>query len=893
MSDCSHENINGITRTNNNPLPPLPSTSMPEYLYQQSFHQFIPQCTQFTSINTQNLSNPSNYQNFHQNLQEPQIGQNQQIHSNSGILPSFSQEIPNSSQLNINEVKNDVTNIIPTINNIQSQIPSKSSSQNLNPTNEGLNIQRLSPNNQQQQQQSSSQHLQIPQQQFKESTGNHQHLPLPSSNFSTSFPFWLDYQNNNQTLTENSISSEYYPPFTSMAAAFDYNNNGQIMMGMLPAMYPQNFQIQDEQPSSQYFSVGGLYDSLAAAAAIAAGQMIDPSQIIGNGNFCWPSFDYYGGGGQNSSINWTHWGYPTPLIDNNVGDLINQQNHSAIESGSSLNVFDSICPIIEGNTEIKNHQQINSNNSRNWQKTAALLAAASSSNNFNSNRQITSKFLSKRSRVKGHTSSLTATNGNGSQQHRMEGSQSGHSNTNSSTLNANEFGGILENENEQMKLQTISPLLLNFPPIQQLTSSAMREYLANPGRYECAMWIFHAKVAQKSYGNEKSSDFLSIGDTCHEILSELSATIGINQPQNIAERLSYHISHPLDFSNGKTNFSYACGGIDLGTFSSQRIKVISKPSKKKQSMKSSDCKYLCVSNGSKIALFNRLRSQTVSTRYLHVENGCFHASSTKWGAFHINSDNPQPFTTNNSNNQTSAIITYGSIVQLVDAQNIALPRLRIRKVDKQMVLLDPSSQGEPVSQLHKCAFQMVDTSGAVIAGQESLYLCLSHDKIIQHQAVRIDPNRHQISDGAAWTIISTDKSEYRWAEPLTGIGSFARLPITPMPQLHNLNISNTETEIKSEIPTNIELNGSNFSPSIRVWLGATPTETIFCSSERLNCLIPSLNSICSDLGFTTETAILANSNNGNEKLDVPILLIREEDSVVFPTSLSFTYSLAG
>uniref|UniRef100_A0A915LE32 RBP-J/Cbf11/Cbf12 DNA binding domain-containing protein n=1 Tax=Meloidogyne javanica TaxID=6303 RepID=A0A915LE32_MELJA len=209
-------------------------------------------------------------------------------------------------------------------------------------------------------------------------------------------------------------------------------------------------------------------------------------------------------------------------------------------------------------------------------------------------------------------------------------------------------------------LQTISPILLNFPPIQQMTSAAMRDYLANPGRYECAMWIFHAKVAQKSYGNEKSSDFLSNGDSCHEMFSEIISTIGINQPQNPTERLScHHIAHPLDFTNGKdycaakalfisdtdkrkyfylhTTFSHACGGIDIGTFSSQRIKVISKPSKKKQSMKSSDCKYLCVSNGSKIALFNRLRSQTVSTRYLHVENGCFHASSTKWGAFHINS----------------------------------------------------------------------------------------------------------------------------------------------------------------------------------------------------------------------------------------------------------------
>lgn len=426
---------------------------------------------------------------------------------------------------------------------------------------------------------------------------------------------------------------------------------------------------------------------------------------------------------------------------------------------------------------------------------------------------------------------------------------------------------------------------------QRLTREAMKNYLENKSLYDMRLIILHAKVAQKSYGNEKRffcpppciylqesgwkhKQEQVLRETKSDQSSQLCAFIGIGNSEQEMQQLDFSNK---DYCAAKTLFisdsdkrkhfmltvkMFYANGIDIGVFHSQRIKVISKPSKKKQSLKNTD---LCIASGTKVALFNRLRSQTVSTRYLYAEKfpgedrGTFNASSNQWGAFTIHlldedESESEEFTVR------EGYIHYGSTVKLVCAvTKMALPRLVIRKVDKQTALLDAD---DPVSQLHKCAF--------FLKGTERSYLGLEHEKIVQVPATTCskEPNKEIVTDGASWTIISTDSAEYTFSE---GMGPVSA-PLTPVPIVHSLNLCGGGPSAQ------LELTGENFQPSHRIWLGEVECDTLFRCENTLICDVPDISAFKDGWRWVEKPE------------HVEVSIVRQHDGVIYSTGLTFTYT---
>ncbi|XP_047204323.1 recombining binding protein suppressor of hairless-like protein isoform X1 [Girardinichthys multiradiatus] len=404
--------------------------------------------------------------------------------------------------------------------------------------------------------------------------------------------------------------------------------------------------------------------------------------------------------------------------------------------------------------------------------------------------------------------------------------------------------------------------------------------------------ILHAKVAQKSYGNEKrffcpppcvyisghgwrvmqdhwkaggygDSVYRICGYMCLDSSSQSQAdTFKLLFDEQPNSRQLFACAKSL-FISDQDKRKHFClllrlflgNRQEVGSFQSRMIKVISKPSQKRQSMKNAD---LCISSCSKVALFNRLRSQTVSTRYLSVDRGAFIASARQWTAFTITMVDDQR-ADQGGFVLSEGFICYGSVVQLVCTESgVALPPMVIRKVNKQHAILDVD---EPVSQLHKCAFQFRDNPNA--------YLCLSNDTIIQYQAPSSnqDSSRVVLNDGSCWTIIGVEVVEFTFNQGLASIET----PVSPFPVITGLEVNGGGHVAM------LEIHGENFSPHLKMLFGNSEAETMFKSPKSLLCVIPDVST------YSDSWRCL------RRIITLPLSLIRT-DGLIYRTSYSFTYT---
>ncbi|XP_043944926.1 recombining binding protein suppressor of hairless-like protein [Protopterus annectens] len=420
-----------------------------------------------------------------------------------------------------------------------------------------------------------------------------------------------------------------------------------------------------------------------------------------------------------------------------------------------------------------------------------------------------------------------------------------------------------------------------------VTKDVMRQYLQI--RPDQTVVILHAKVAQKSYGNEKRffcpppCVYLSgpgwklkqeqlkangLGDSSWKLFGYMgldsmgnrqAGALKLNfEDQSDSRKFGCAKALYISDADKRKHFRlvlnlFFSNGQEVGTFYSKMIKVISKPSQKKQSMKNAD---LCISSGSKVSLFNRLRSQTVSTRYLSVEGGAFIASARQWAAFtlHLVDDHYS----RDEFHLREGYICYGSAVKLVcTLTGVTLPTMILRKVNKQYAILDVD---EPVSQLHKCAFQFKDSR---------MYLCLSNEKVIQYQASPCpkESNKDLLNDGSCWTIIGTEAVEYTFSESLVEMQS----PVTPVPVIYNLEL-NGGGDVAM-----LELQGENFNQNLKVWFGDVEAETMYRSPKSLMCVVPDVSAFGSEWKWL------------RHPIKMPLSLIRN-DNLIYCSTFSFTYT---
>lgn len=248
---------------------------------------------------------------------------------------------------------------------------------------------------------------------------------------------------------------------------------------------------------------------------------------------------------------------------------------------------------------------------------------------------------------------------------------------------------------------------------------------------------YHAAAAQKSYGQEKRflcppplvritgplvphlrnqtlkmSVLSEMGNTLQESVASYDTEHGLvcfkqlhisSQGKDKQFQLVLTLSENAPENESTSNSNSNSGGIVIpvmpevkkpwATLPSLPVHIISKPSKKTTRGNTPG-----VSNFGSVALFNRINSQTVRTKYLSSNDDGFTTSSSHWAPFEIEvigAESPH------------APVVYGSRVVLKGGNgNFRSHEYIIRKVEKHKSLAVDA--GRQVSQMQKIALMRAD-----------------------------------------------------------------------------------------------------------------------------------------------------------------------------------------
>ncbi|WVQ67812.1 uncharacterized protein L199_006017 [Kwoniella botswanensis] len=217
----------------------------------------------------------------------------------------------------------------------------------------------------------------------------------------------------------------------------------------------------------------------------------------------------------------------------------------------------------------------------------------------------------------------------------------------------------------------------------------------------------------------------------HLPTSQNNTSINSPEMQTVLEH-SNQISSGRDPSNGAARHIFRPVTTPYLTFLSTSLRLVSKPSQKTAKARSMTS---CFSIKSSFALWTRIHAQTVRTKYMKLEcaegegEGKLTSRTGKWTPFRFEiikralppavekkskiRNHPGPRIEVEADVGNEDILTYGSIVRLIDLQSgIKSDPVRIVKVESGEHKLNGESDGHPISELQRIGLIRLNTDGS-------------------------------------------------------------------------------------------------------------------------------------------------------------------------------------